>query len=266
MKYAAASYALIGKYPKPKDYAENIILKMFDSKSDLASLHVLAIAKNTIPSHLHKPRKVKETLVNTIQNNLRQDLKDTMSAKEFLEYLNPRELRNATRIVEEMGAFDHLTKKNEIRNLERGTRHAGKKPPYSDDDSDLGGKPSAYKVTEEFEKLKKVMKKPGAIELLYENLTRSGIAHRLVKFQQLALWHAAKMDETLLYKMMGHGICIFPDAIGKHIPDFKTVYQLLQSLDENQLEKLAEHYAKKLIKNPGYLQGYAISIFGLPGF
>jgi hypothetical protein len=267
LKYIAASYALIGKYPKPKDYAENVILKIFRSKNDLAVLHVLSVAKNATPSHLHKPREIKQLLVNTIQSSVRQDFKDMKSVQEFLEYLNlPRELRKALRGVEDMGAFDHLTKKDEIRNLERGTRHAGKKPSYYEDDRDLGGNPSSYKKRGEFEKLKNVMEKPGAIELFYERLARSDLAYKLVKFQQLALWYAVKMDETLLSKMIGHGICMFPEIKGKHISDFKNAYQQLQSFDESQLEKLAEHCAKILIKNPGSLQSFAISVFGLPGF
>jgi hypothetical protein len=109
------------------------------------------------------------------------------SVQEFLEYLNlPRELRKALRGVEDMGAFDHLTKIDEIRNLERGTRHAGKKASYYEDDRDLGGNPSSYKKRGEFEKLKNVMEKPGAIELFYEKLARSDLAYKLVKFQQLA--------------------------------------------------------------------------------
>jgi hypothetical protein len=264
LKYAAACFALIGKYPNPKDYAEKVLLRMIRSRKDVAVIHTLAIAKNSTANHLHKPREINKKLAGVMQTDFVSDFKNGMSEQEFSRFFHPREMRKVLKEVEGMGVFDRLTGKKEMRDLERATRHAGKKPSdgYK---RDLGGKPSTYKVTQELEKLKNVMEKPGAIELVWENIARSGIAYELVKYQQLALWHAAKMDETLLSKLLGYGTFFFPDLKGRKIPDFKNVHQRLALLDDSRLEQFADYCTKILIKRNDY-QNFFIAIFGLPEF
>jgi hypothetical protein len=187
-----------------------------------------------------------------------------VSEQESSKFFHPRKMTKVLKEVEEMGVFDQLMGKKEMRQLERPVRHAGKKPSdgYK---RDLGGKPSAYKVTQELEKLKNVMEKPGAIELVWKKIARSGLAYGLVKYQQLALWHAAKMDETLLSKLISYGTFFFPDLKGRNIPDFKNVHQRLRLLDDSRLEQLADYCTKILIKRNDY-QNFFIAIFGLPEF
>jgi DNA-binding Lrp family transcriptional regulator len=263
LKYLVKLYALKEKYQNPKVYADKVFLKDIHSKNDIAAIHTLAIAKNATSNHLHKPREINQTLANAIQKNFPQDFNDRMSAQESLEFLHPRELRKALKELEEMGVLDHITNKNEIRRLERGTRHAGKEPSSEEDDRDLGGKPSVYKVTQEFEKLKNVMEKPGAVELLYEQIAKSGLAYKLMKFQHLAFLHAAKIDERVLPTIIGFGSSFLQDGLNeKDIEDFKASYQQLKSLDDNQIEELADYSAKALTESRDYCK-FFISMCGL---
>jgi len=227
-------------------------------------LNSSTIAKNAASNHIHKPQEINQALANAIQNNVIQGFKGMMSTYGSSEFLDARELTKDLKEIEELGVFDHITAKSEIRDLERITRHPGKKPS-SEDDRDLGGKPSAYPHTKEFEKLKNVMEKPGAIQLFYQKIAKSDLAYGLVKYQLLAFWHAAKMDETVLANLIGSSTTFFPNELSEEdIPDFKTVYQRLQLLDERELDELAHDSTKILLENIDY-QKFIIFMFGLPG-
>jgi hypothetical protein len=97
------------------------------------------------------------------------------------------------------------------------------------------------------------MKKPGAIDFLYEKIIRSGLAHKLTKYDMLAWLHAVMVDETILHRAMGVGASFFEDNIKEEdIPNFKLIYQRLQLFDDNQLEQHADNITKSLIEDHGY--------------
>jgi hypothetical protein len=237
--------------------------RMIHSRNDVAVIHTLAIAKNSTPSHLHKPQEINKKLAGAMRNDFVSDFKEMVSEQESSKFFHPRKMTKVLKEVEGMGVFDQLMGKKEMRELERPIRHAGKKPSdgYK---RDLGGKPSAYKVTQELEKLKNVMEKPGATELLYQKMAASDIAYSLIKYHQLASLHAAKMDETAIPKLLGSiGKTFFPEELTEDdFPDPKATHQYLQSLDENQLNAIAEYGTKISLENLRYHR-YFVSIFGV---
>jgi hypothetical protein len=169
-------------------------------------------------------------------------------------FLHPHDLTKVLKQLEKMGIFFNIKTKNQIRELERGKRHAGKKT--HEDDRDLGGKPSVYKLTEEFEKLKNVIEKPEAAEMLYDEILRSGLAHKLIRFILLAFWHAAKMDETYFGKSVGFGAAFFQDTLQEEDrSNFKAIYRWLQDLNDNQLEQLADGYTDLIMHDRRYYKG-----------
>lgn len=173
----------------------------------------------------------------------------------FKRFLHPRDLREKVlKKLENMGIHIHLEGKEEIKLQEHKTHSPGKRGSSDKvDDEDHGGWQSAYKATEEVEKLKKAMEKPGAIDFLYGKIIRSHLAHKLAKFKILAFLHAAKIDETALHKMMGIGASLMQDDIKEQdTANFKLIHQGLQLFDDNQLEQYADNLAKSLIEDRGY--------------
>jgi hypothetical protein len=263
LKYALKFYSLKEKYQNPKAFAK-VILKEASSRKNIAGIYTLAIAKNATSNHLFRPNEINQDLANIIQKNVQQDLKDMMLVKEFSNlYLHPSELRKVLKKLEKMGVFLHITTKDKIKDLERGTRHPGKKPSSYEGNRDRGGKPSVYRLTEDFEKLKNVMEKPGAVELLYEQIAKSGLAYQLTKFLQLGLWHAAKMDETLLHKLIGLGASFVQDGLREEDKvEFKAIHKKLQLLNDNQIEQIADQAAEFLVQNRDYYK-FFVSTSGL---
>jgi hypothetical protein len=260
-------YALIQKYPNPKKYAENVIVKKLRSDENIATLYTIGYARNCPPDYVFRPGGINQILSNDIRRTIPQDY-ITLNSEENEDhskgFLHPRDFRERVlKKLEDEGIFIHLEGKEEIRRQEHKTRRPGKKGSSEDlRDEDHGGKQSAYKVTEEVKKLKNAMEKPGAIDFLYEKLIKTGLAHKLAKFKMLACLHAAKIDEAVLHKIMGIGASLMQDNIKQQdTTNFKLLHQRLQLFDDNQLEQHADNIAKSLIEDRGY---YALlSISGL---
>jgi hypothetical protein len=265
-KYAVELYALNKKYPNPKKYAENEIVKKLRSDGNIAALYTITYARNYPSKHIFRPGELNETLANDIRRTIPEDYIKLRSAENEdypKGFLHPRDLRGVTKKLENQGIFIHLEGKEEIRQQEHKTRRPGKKSS-SDKvrDDDRGGRQSAYKVTEEFKKLKMAMEKPGAIDFLYEKVIESGLAHKLAKFKMSACLHAAKIDETAAQKMMGVGALLIQDNIRQEdTANFKLLHQRLQLFDDNQIEQYADNIAKLLIEDRGYYALLSIAGF-----
>jgi len=258
IKYAVKFDTLIQKYSNPKKYAENEIVKKLRSNENLAALYTIGYARNCPSDDKFKPGKINKTLANDIRRTIPHDyirLRSEENEDLSKGFLHPRDLRERVlKPLENQGIFIHLEKKAEIRSKERKRHHPGKKSS-SDEvrDDDHGGRPSAYIITEEVKKLKEAMKKPGAIEFLYEKIIKSGLAHRFTKFKMLADLHAIKIDETAVHKMMGVGASLMQDNIKEEdTANFKILHQGFQLVDDNQLEQYADNIAKSLIEDRGH--------------
>jgi hypothetical protein len=256
LKYALKFYSLKEKYQNPKAFAK-VILKEASSRKNIAGIYTLAIDRNATSNHLFRPNEINQDLANIIQKNIQQDLRDMTLVKEFSNlYIHPSDLREVLKKLEKIGVFFHMTTKDEIKDLERGKRHAGKKPSSYEGNRDRGGKPSAYRLTEDFKKLKNVIEKPGAVELLFEEIAKSRLAYKLIKFLLLAFWYAAKMDETISHKLVGFGAAFFQDALqDEDTANFEAIHKRLQVLDDNHLEQLTDEYVEFFIHNPSYYKG-----------
>lgn len=268
MKYAVKFYALTQKYPNPKKYAEEVILKMMQSNQKIAAIYTIAYAKNYPSDHLFRPGQINKKLADDIRRTIS---KDYMTYKwednegRFKRFLHPRDLNETVlKKLENMSIFIHFEGKEEIKHQEHHkTRRPGKKGSLDEvGDNDHGGKRSAYKVTEEVKKLKKAMEKPGAIDFIYEKLIKSGLAHKLAKFKMSACLHAAKIDETVLHKVMRIGALFMQDNLrGEDTSKFKLIHQALQLSDDNQIEQHADNIAKSLIEDRDYYALLSIAGF-----
>jgi hypothetical protein len=267
IKYAVKFYALIQKYPNPKKYAENVIVKKLRSDENIATLYTIGYARNCPPDYVFRPGEINQTLANDIRRTIPQDY-ITLNSEENEDhskgFLHPRDFRERVlKKLEDEGIFIHLEGKEEIRRQEHKTRRPGKKGSSEDlRDEDHGGKQSAYKVTEEVKKLKKAMEKPGAIDFLYEKIIKSGLAQKLEKFKTLAFLHAIKMDETAGHKMVAVVASLVQGNVREEdTAKLKLLHQGFQLVDDNQLEQWADNIAKSLIEDRGYYELLSIAGF-----
>jgi hypothetical protein len=256
IKYALKFFALTEKYPNPKQYAEQVILKRMRYDTNIAILYSISYVSTNPSDYLYKAGQLNEQIANDIHNTIIESyptlaLEDNNSSKGFLD---PRDFRErVTKKLEDAGIFLHLEGKNAIKSQEHKTRRPGIKRSSDEVHEDHGGKPSAYIITEEVEKLKKTIEKPGAIEYVCEKIMSSNLPHRFAKFSLLAFFHIAKLDEVSLHKLMGIGEVMMNDD-RKQIDKSELVnfQRFLHRFDDYQLEQLAENGAQLLIKESNY--------------
>lgn len=171
-------------------------------------------------------------------------------------------MREVLKRLENEGIFLNITGKKEIRDAQHGRHHPGKKTSSDEDHNDRGGKPSAYKVTDEFVKLKKTMEKPEAIDLVRKKLIQSRLAYRLHEFGTLAFLHAAKIDQTVLPKIIKWGNAFTQDDLteAENEPsNFIAFFEKLQLFDDNQLKQFAAKCAEFLIEDRDYYKFFSMS-------
>jgi hypothetical protein len=269
IKYAVKFYTLIEKYPNPKKYAEEVILKKMQSDATIATLYTITYAKNSPSDSVFRPGEINKRLANDIRKTIVQDymtLKLEEREDHVKRFLHPRDLRE--RVLEKLeneGIFIHLEKKG-IRHQEHKKTRPGKKGSSEEVRNDYGGrhyggKSSAYKLTEEVEKLKNAMEKPGAIDFFYEKIIKSGLAHKLTKYKILAWLHAAKIDEKALHRMTGLGASLIQYNVKEEdTAKFKLLHSGLQLFEDNQLEQFADNIAKSAIEDRGYYNAFLFAI------
>jgi hypothetical protein len=260
LKYAVKYYALTQQYPNPKKYAEKIS-KTVKSEKDFAPLYTIAYLKNAPYDHLFKPSELNQRLANDMQQsyiNITTEMEDYLSQNKRL--LRPRFLReNVLQKLEEDGILLRLEGKKELRSYQRLLQRPGKKPSNRPTYNARGGKPSAYKVSEEVEKLKKVMARPEALDYLCDKVIKSGLAYKLAKFNFLAFLHTAKMNKKFVECTMGLGASLFQEGFTKEdVNDFRYTFEQLNTKDDNQLAEIADSIAKAAASDPQY---YNIILF-----
>lgn len=254
LKYVLKYYGLTQQYPNPKKYAEKVS-ETVRSEKDFAPLYTIIYLKNSPDDHLFKPSELKQRLENDIRQTYTHvtiEMEDYISRDKRL--LSSRFLReNVLQKLEDDNIVIHMEGKKEIRSYQRHLSRRGGKPSGHASDNDRGGKPSAYKISDEVKKLKKVMSKPEALDFLFDKITSSGLAFKLAKFTFLVYLYAAKMNEKFLTSMMGVGASLFQQNLTKtDLADSRFMFQQLQKLDDNALEEIADKIAKEAVEDRGY--------------
>ena len=244
-----------------------------NSDINLARFYTLTSTINSPVNHLFKPWEINNQLINDIQNTINKTYGDIKIETETQDnesplrrFLNNRDLRE--RVLEDFekqGIFLHLEDKKKIKLQQAGTQRPGRKKSsgYIETYDSRGGKPSAYKATEEVERVKQLMKKPAVLDLLYKSLIGSCVAHLFFKFNLLAFLYAIKMDKRVIHRTAGLGASFVQYNIKeKNIADFRATPDILQTMDDNQLEQYADNMIKSVIDLGYYAIVFALTVLG----
>ncbi len=260
LKYAVKYYALTQQYPNPKKYAEKIS-KTVQSEKDFAQLYAISYLKNAPVGYLLQPSELNQRLANDIQQryiDITTEMEDYVSRNRRL--VSPRFLReNVLQKLEDDGMVVHLEGKKEIRSYQHHLHRRGRKRSGHVINDHRGGKPSAYKLSDELQKLKKAMTRPAALDYLCDKVIRSGLAIKLAKFNFLAFLHAAKMNKKILECTIGVGASLFQEGFTKEdVNFFRDTSEQLSTKDDNQLAEIADKIAEAAASDPQY---YNIVLF-----
>jgi hypothetical protein len=147
-------------------------------------------------------------------------------------------MTEALQTLEALGVYLHTKDRKEIKSL-LGKSHPGKPETHDPTDVKLDGRPSAYRITDGFQKLKTTAAKPKAQELLYKQLKESNLLYRYEKFIIEALYHAIKMDEEIAKKMIKA-----TDSVPVKDSSITAIRNLLLEANDIQLQDAAAKEAE----------------------
>jgi hypothetical protein len=252
IRFVAESYALIQKYPDPKDYAK-MALGNLQSDKCAAFFYTLTYSKSLPAGHVFTPADLNRKLIANLEGTVEQAYRSHTE-----RFLHPRDLREAVlEKLEKRGMFIHIEKDGLIRGRRRGTLR-GKRPSIGVDNYH-GGRLSEYKVSEEIEKIKKFIENPVAVKYFYRGVLNSGYAHRFATYFILASFHAEIMsDEKTLHRVTAIGASFIETVLDEE--NYKTLYQELRRLTDKQLEEYAENTAKQILGRPEFYQNLLFTV------
>jgi hypothetical protein len=241
------------KYNTPKDFARKLI-SLANSRKAITSIYLLLYPKKSKSEDLVFPSGFNKELA-----NIMLDQQDETDITVYLEgssssdrrYIDSSDMTKILRTLEAAGIYINIKGKKEIRHIVGKKLLRGKPKAADKTYDDFGGKPSAYKTTELVEKLKITMSKPETCRRLRTTLVDSGIIYSYLKFILEALYHAAKVDATVVKKLFR----LYMPAEFINGPEFKTLLKNLLSIDERDLEKVSAEGAKIAVENQTY-DGY----------
>jgi hypothetical protein len=266
IKYAVAFCNIMQEYPNPRDFVKKLVLKAKQQYDKyFATVYTIAYIKNSPSNHMFTPGEINEKLANDIKHSIQQDVSMEIEENESdpKRFLHLRDLREGTlEKLEEQGIWLHFDRKKEIRAQQGNKSRPGKKPSSINVLNDRGGRPSYYLVKEDTEKLKRAMEKPEALDYLYNKVVMSGLAHKIMEYFMLMMFYAIKIDEDVALKLTGAGAIFFKGNMKEQQEiEFKKLYQHLQLVDDNALERYVNEITKYLIHDRRYYE--VLFIMGL---
>ena len=250
VKYAVKFQAMKQKYPDPSEYAKNEIIKYLHSDAVFGTLLTAAYAKNDPHNTIFEPGQVNQRLANDTRHAIEHDRWSSMGCEETNpththNFLKPRDLREGVlKKVEDLNIFRHLDGKKEIVEQRRKMKDSVRKI------GDRGGNPSAYVITDDVVKIKKIIEKPAAAGYFLEKMNGYGLGFALTKYLMQAFFYGAKMDKRMLTITTVTGAKFMNDNITEgDTGNFEAVFQGLQSTTDKDLERYAENAALFLTDN-----------------
>jgi hypothetical protein len=250
VKYAVKFQALKQKYPDPRVYVKNEIIKNLHSDAVFGTLLTTAYAKNDPLNTIFEPGQVNRRLARDTRHAIEHDMESSVECEvtdptHTHNFLKPRDLREGVlKKVEDLNIFVHLEGKKEIIQHRRKIKNSARKI------GDRGGNPSAYVTTNDVVKIKKIMEKSGAVNYFLEKMNGYGLGLPLTKYLMHAFFYAAKTDKRMLTTTMITGAKFMNDDIMEgNIANFEAVFRGLQSCSDRDIEGYAENAALFLTSN-----------------
>ena len=245
---ATKYYHYMETYKTPKIYAEKYLIKAFKSNNALAAGRIVTNSLYYKYNGMLVPGQINEDLANEYRyrNSSHNVSEETDSVERFLD---PPQLKRVLYLLENEGLLFNIVGKDEIM-LEFGNRRLRGRPRSSDkENSSVGGRPSAYKITEIFDKIRKLVAKPEAQELLKKKLLGTRLTYKYERFNLEAIALCARIDPSVAENLIT--MVAPPDQLPK-LSELRPFIQYMASLDDDQLKTFLNEYSKSVAEMRPY--------------
>jgi hypothetical protein len=230
---------IITKYRTPLEYVQKYVLKTLKSDKKFA------VGRVTVNSFTQKydrppsPGRLNEDLAKEAKHFLLEG----DDAYAFDKFLHPRDMSGVIDILEEGGVLVRIVGKKEISSRTGVRRRPGRIGHENSSESSrrTGGRPTACTTTEMVEKVKRVMSKQEARDLLRKKLLKMSLTYKFERFMIMVAFHTVKIDVEVAEKMLR---LVAPQENLPQLVESRPSIQLISSLDDQQIEMLADRISK----------------------
>jgi hypothetical protein len=235
----------------PKEFAEKLI-SFCEVKKKTAFNFLLFNSKKIDSGQIVTPASLNKELAETMLDNANpQDPTDITTSIEYTTrinaYINSSDMTENLQLLALADIYQNIKGKNKVKLQIRKSQKG--KPKRSDTAyTKPSGMPSIYKITPRVEKLKVLMSKPKAHDLIRKTLIESGLLYRYEKLIFKSLYYALKKDKSVAHKILR----VFISANFVKNPQFDIFIENLCSLDERELDQVAHKAATISIEIHGY--------------
>jgi hypothetical protein len=256
-------YHFIKTHNDPRKHADEI-LKLSHSKRNLLFSDIILGAVKMKPEEVQFPKDQNERITRAVSNI--GGLTDAIShlAKESSTYLKPWEVKEVNQDLVDVGIFNNVRGKNEIR---RVAPHAFPKLRKGQEykKSKREGYYSAYTLTDDLAKLNKVLSNPKARELIHKKLKEYEDVREFFVFKGLAAMYALRRGDEKMFEHATIGSqAILDNNIEAQIAlreagiddqqiqhsAWPHIKNYLLSLSEEELEQFVKTRVDELLENP----------------
>ena len=188
----------------PKDFAENLISNT-KSKKRIAASYLLLNSRNIEVSEVVTPTILNRELAKTMLDdaNIKDPTDittDGIGTAKNSAYINSTDMTEILHGFAVCNILQNIIGKKEVKYLGRKSQRG--RPKNSDGTHVKSpGRPSVYKITQEVEKLKVLMSKPGACDRIRNAVVEPRLVHKYLKFLLQALYYAARQDKSVADKL-----------------------------------------------------------------
>lgn len=225
--WVALYYILRTKYASPKDCAEKVVIKLAKSKTKTAETFLFMHGYRH-PNGIYSPAELNKIL--------KKDLGVLQPDSSVTEtYLRPSVITQILQNLERYELYHNVKGKRELR---KHKRIGSEKSPSGF--KRLGGRPSAYVISDLYAKSDELMRKPEIRSLIHKKLIESNIGPLVWKYLFMVFLYSFKIDKEAALKILP---VAGPSPAGVNPSDLKSQFDEIASLDENKFEEVAELYA-----------------------
>jgi hypothetical protein len=257
IKAAVNFHSCLEEYPNPKIYAEKVFLKFLDSKADIGAALTMIYAKIDPPGDIFEPGQLNRRIANDMRYNIRSEGDISTTGVENINlnsnFLHSRDLSGVLKKNVSLDILIPVKGKKNISLYKNKIKKKRTKVPTNENIEDRGGYPSAYAISEEVMRIRKIAEKTGAMDYFRERMNQYGIGYDLARYIAEAIFYATKMDKRMLPLLGVIGTRSMNNHLAENdIHELETLSQSLQSISDGDLEIIADGSARLLIEHLGY--------------
>lgn len=226
---------IMTKYRTPLEYVQKYVLKTIRSDKKFA------VGRITVNSHTQKYDRPLSP--GELNEGLLKEAKHFRLVDDEHGFLHPRDMSGVIDILEEEGVLLRIVGKKEIRSRIGARRGPGRLGHMNSPESSrrTGGRPIACTTTEMVKKIKEVMSKQEARDLLREKLLTMSLTYKFERFMLMVFFHTVKVDNEVAEKWLR--LAAPPENLPQLV-ESRPSLQLINSLDDQQIEILADRISK----------------------